>query len=264
MHYSSALLLLLLLAMGCHGSRHEGEEKHKPDAISRIDSIPQAGPSADGASDQSVPAGENPQPESSDTSSSEQSCINEPTEEDYLVYSAVLNGYNPHHECSLIISREISAIDEKAFLAYFTLNPEDELTDFFRNYKKRMKEFLFEHLEGLEEETFNDYFSKVNELTCLSSNFNITKDYVVLESEKINSFFKGSTPDELWDNFYQDNPEACGYLELGVVGYNSSKTQALAKYSYMQHSLSAKGLYVLLIKENGSWKIIGECVEWIS
>jgi hypothetical protein len=67
-----------------------------------------------------------------------------------------------------------------------------------------------------------------------------------------------------WEEFYQKYPGSQGVLELSRPGFNREATQALVYVANQGSWKGGAGYFVLLTKENGSWKVEKRYTSWVS
>ena len=76
--------------------------------------------------------------------------------------------------------------------------------------------------------------------------------------------FSYREPGNWWEAFYRKHPGATGFLVLSRVGFNREMNQALVYRAFSCGSTCGYGSYVLLVKEDGVWKIKVRAGDWIS
>jgi uncharacterized protein YbjT (DUF2867 family) len=67
-----------------------------------------------------------------------------------------------------------------------------------------------------------------------------------------------------WDNFYQNNAGAAGYLSLSRVGFNLGGNRALIYVEFSCGGLCGHGVYYILEKSSGKWMRTAEHLRWVS
>jgi hypothetical protein len=67
-----------------------------------------------------------------------------------------------------------------------------------------------------------------------------------------------------WETFRQTYPGATGFFLFSKVGFNSEMNQALVYRAFACADTCGYGSYVLLVKEDGAWRIKTQAGHWIS
>jgi len=122
---------------------------------------------------------------------------------------------------------------------------------------------LLKRLSPLTEETLNDYSTQNVTSYELSDRFDVKTQVVLVDDERIKKIF-GQNLRESWESFYNQFPDSGGYTRFSNVGFNTTKDQALIFVTHSCGSLCASGIYYLLVKENGEWKVEKEALIWVS
>jgi hypothetical protein len=76
--------------------------------------------------------------------------------------------------------------------------------------------------------------------------------------------FSRTTPGLWWDAFFREYPNAAGFYTLSKVGFNPELTQAIIYFDFSCGDTCGYGSYVLLVKEDGAWRPVGQAWQWIS
>jgi hypothetical protein len=85
----------------------------------------------------------------------------------------------------------------------------------------------------------------------------------LISHEEVERFSKLS-PGLWWDAFYRAYPNSAGFFTLSKVGFNPELTQALVYRAFSCGDTCGYGSYVLLVKEDGEWRIVGQAWQWVS
>lgn len=72
------------------------------------------------------------------------------------------------------------------------------------------------------------------------------------------------SPNAFWESFRKKFPHAIGKFFLSRPGFNSQHNQALVYVAYTSGPEGGDGRYVLLKKENGTWKVDARLIAWMS
>lgn len=161
-------------------------------------------------------------------------------ETDYQVYSAVLIKTNDINNLTVVTSETVIGFDASI----------DQL--------KR-------DLEGLQDETIDDFNKKSKENIQLENKFSQrlnVKLFSKIEHDKI--FEKTKDLDNAWRIFYTKYKKAQGITTFSRIGYNKERTQALVYHGTGQGSLAGEGYYSLCEIRFGHWKEISRTEVWIS
>src|ERR1044071_6206003 len=180
---------------------------------------------------------------------SQQTRQSEIEEEEYAVYSALINERTDDEN----VNRSIIIMDQPSPWVGFI---DEERNSFYED--------LLKSSPGLMAETVNDLKAKNKEHHRFTRRFNITRRYVPVSEKEIEDLF---SKDVLggWEKFYRKYPETRGYATFSRVGFNAEKTQALVYQAHSCGGLCGGGSYILLTKTSGVWTIKGSVgPTWVS
>lgn len=170
-------------------------------------------------------------------------------EEEYAVYSALLNDGGPHTKTD----RLLVIIDQPSPWVSFS---DEENDKFYADLKKSSSVLM--------SETVDDLQAKNKEHYTLTRRFNTKSQYVLISEKEMKDFFKQGVGDG-WGKFYKKYPGSGGFLTFSRVGFNADKTQALVYHAYSCGGLCGGGTYYLLIKKNSVWVVKGSIgPAWVS
>lgn len=165
--------------------------------------------------------------------------------EEYAVYSALLNEKMIGERTKLVVIKEETiAVDLK----------DDPVG--------RDSKYVIERLSPLSQATLDDYQTKNGESRSLTRNFDLKVNYVLLSKTENDVIFKEGPGG--WKAFYEKYPDSSGYVGFSRVGFNRKMNQALVYVVHGCGGLCGTGNYVLLVKENGLWKVHKELNMWVS
>lgn len=177
----------------------------------------------------------------------------EVSEEEYAVYSAVLDG---------MFAGGKVAFDSQAEVKRLVI---DDHTAQDRDRGDAAGEswaYVRQAMPSLTPEAIADYTAKNKESSPLKRSLRPKLDYVLVERAELDKMFaKGGG---WWEEFYRRFPDSGGYASLSRVGFDAGGNRALV---YIKHScggLCGSGHYVLLKKEEGAWKVEKSRMVWIS
>lgn len=156
-----------------------------------------------------------------------QSAQRENDEEEYKVYSAVIEAISQDNGAKKFVIVKTTS-------PYMLVMPE----------LSYWQDFLSE-LSPLSNETLTNYHERNRSSIELVNKFNVNIKIVLIDEE----FAVG------WRRHFQHFPESSGYYTFSNVGFDSLKTQALVFVSLNCGPLCGDGTCYFLIKENGKWEI---------
>jgi len=164
-------------------------------------------------------------------------------DEEYEVLSALINGmYLTGHYKSIVITNP-------------TCCENDLRTDRWHRY--------VEELTPISVETLDDYAARNKQSLTFEKRFNLKAGYRIVPYVQIEKLFDYVDLEGDWKTFYSKYPGSNGYVRLSRVGFNKAKDQALVNTHWMRGSLSGEGHYVLLGKQDGSWKVLKKVGTWV-
>lgn len=103
-------------------------------------------------------------------------------------------------------------------------------------------------------------------LSCpLEVKFPTSHEYEFVSKTEIDSFFANRKKGhDGWEMFYKKYPQAAGFWSFSLPGYNHDGTEALLSVSHSCGWLCGTGHLYLLRKENGKWIVRNRLMLWIS
>lgn len=120
---------------------------------------------------------------------------------------------------------------------------------------------LRENLEGVSEETLEDFIVKNREQHPVEPDLNPGQRLICLDDEEFQLVFRDA---DGWERFRRTFPQSDGTLRFSRVGLDRSVTQALL-YAGQQFDWSiGSGGYWLWSRPNGEWAEAGKLGTWIS
>jgi hypothetical protein len=126
---------------------------------------------------------------------------------------------------------------------------------------ERMLSYLRENLEGLDEETLNDFLAKNREHHPIEPDLNPGGRLVCVGEEKFEQIFRDK---DGWARFRSEFPESDGTLRFSRVGFDRDVTQAML-YAGQQFDWNVgSGGFWLFSKLDGEWKGAGRAGSWLS
>jgi hypothetical protein len=124
---------------------------------------------------------------------------------------------------------------------------------------ERMLSYLRENLEGLDEETLNDFLAKNREHHPIEPDLNPGGRLVCVGDEEFEHIFRDG-----WARFRREFPESDGTLRFSRVGFDRDVTQAML-YAGQQFDWNVgSGGFRLFSKLDGEWTEAGRAGSWLS
>ena len=112
-------------------------------------------------------------------------------------------------------------------------------------------------------DTLDDYAARNKQSLSFEKRFKLKADYQIVPYAEVQRLFSSRVLDDAWKTFYSKYPESNGYLRLSRVGFNKAKDQALVSTGWMRGELAGEGYFVLLGKQDGSWKVLKRAATWM-
>lgn len=127
--------------------------------------------------------------------------------------------------------------------------------------KERTLSYIRENLEGLREETLDDFLAKNREQHPIEPDLNPQGRLICLSDGEFQQVFRDR---EGWDRFRRTFPESDGTLRFSRVGLDRDVTQAIL-YAGQQFDWNVgSGGFWLFSKLGGEWAEAGRVGSWIS
>jgi hypothetical protein len=163
--------------------------------------------------------------------------------EEYAVYSSLIESWFVSDNTRLIVIEDQSGLGLSSSL-------------------QEILESLTESFPTPTKEILADFKTKNRQASPLKSLFSLTVPYVLINNQEMDDIFQIER--DGWDEFYRRYPNSQGMMALSRVGFNPDMNQALVYVGNQSHWRAGTGHLVLLIKEDGTWKIQGKTMVWIS
>jgi hypothetical protein len=123
-------------------------------------------------------------------------------------------------------------------------------------------EMALERAPPLPARLVDSYRSRNAALYTLDPNLDVELDYALIPEEEFEKILRRGGSD--WVRFRERYPEANGVVSFSRVGFGEKEDEALVLMGFVCGDLCGAGGLYLLVKEEGSWKIQGSLIEWIS
>jgi len=98
----------------------------------------------------------------------------------------------------------------------------------------------------------------------LKDEFNLSVDYVLVDKEKALALIAKDGAEMKHFNKKYRGSEPVGLVGLSRVGFNSDATQALVYAEHWCGERCGDGIFVLLVKQDGEWKVRYETIASVS
>lgn len=155
------------------------------------------------------------------------------TDEEYSVYSAVINSAFLHPKT------EIAIIESH--------------TQFDRATVEIPQEFK------------EDLLPKIERSESLERRFSIKVEYLLLSNDQLETLFKANPGMGTgWERFWKQYPKGTGLLGFSRVGFDRTRNKAFVYASEVCGSLCGNGYAFRLEKINGSWQVKEKKDLWIA
>lgn len=172
-------------------------------------------------------------------------------EEDQAVYAAVISKlfagnkvtFDTQSPVNLLVIKN-RTVDDHPLM--------ENLTEHWR--------YVAERLSPISQDTIAAYKAQNREPRQLEDAFKLSIRHVLVEEKELEQFRKGRG----WEEFYKKYPESGGFISFSQAGFNPDRTQALVYFEHWCGGLCGSGLYLLLEKGEGGWKVTKVHSSWIS
>jgi hypothetical protein len=120
----------------------------------------------------------------------------------------------------------------------------------------------------ISDQTILDWTRKSRTSSPLSNKFHMSTSVVILSETDTDRMKKAKSSVDLvdfWAAFRRKYPEGGGgIVRISRTGFNRERTQAIVEVGNATGPVGGQGVYVLLGKENGVWKVHYSLLAWIS
>lgn len=180
----------------------------------------------------------------------EQQSIQDPDE--YAVYSAILNSqYDSSKSKKLVINRETTNKKENVCIGFI-----GGIT--FSGAKR----------PETESDTASDFDAKNAKPSLLETRLHVRVPYVLVSNDELQGIFTtdaaGHPNSDGWAQFYKRYPGSSGIVAFSQVGFNLKRDQALVWSVHQNGLVEGTGVFFVLSKNNGVWKVEKQVMIWIS
>ena len=173
--------------------------------------------------------------------------VDNSTHEEYEVLSALLNEiYLTGNYKSIVITNPTCCEVEDGYVR----------SGAFKMY--------LDQLDPVSFETLDDFAARNKTSLTFEKKFKLRTNYAIVPFAEVEKLFVSGMVEEGWKTFYSKYPGSNGYIRLSRVGFNKARDQAIVNTGWMRGPLHGEGSYVLLDKQNGSWKVLKRLTTWVS
>ncbi|HEX7320665.1 MAG TPA: hypothetical protein VF399_09980 [bacterium] len=167
--------------------------------------------------------------------------------DDYEIYSVLLNGYYDEENSGIIVIDEITACLGEDYYEFFHL-------------KETINSFIEEN--GINDSSLFNNFYVANLISYrLLNRFSVTDSIFLLTLKDCKKLGK----QHFWKNFhkkYSKKHRWNSLFDLSRVGFNDDRTYALVYCSWGCDTMAGAGFISLFVKKEGKWYWIADKVIW--
>lgn len=116
-------------------------------------------------------------------------------------------------------------------------------------------------LSSLSKAMIDDFRAKNKTRIPLKNSFNLPAKRVFISDEELKTILKDKLD---WKAFYEKYPNSQGVMTLSNVGFDSEMKRAFVYVANTRGSLNGVGLYVVLEKQDGLWRVKEKATGWMS
>lgn len=153
------------------------------------------------------------------------------TDEEYAVYSALINSTFLHPKTDLAIIQAHTEFDR-------------ESVDIPQEFK-------------------DDLLPKIQRSETLERRFDLRVQYVLLDHDQIENLFKKDLG-RGWERYWKQYPNATGFLGFSRVGFDRAHNKAYVYARETCGGLCGEGYSFVLEKVNGSWQVKEKKHLWVA
>ena len=127
----------------------------------------------------------------------------------------------------------------------------------------RLDPWTTQQLSPLSSDTLDDHAARNKLSLTFAKQFKLKGTYQIVPYDDVKKMFPPGMPEEGWKVFYKKYPGTNGYIRLSRVGFNKARDQAMVSTGWMRGALYGEGHYVVLAKQNGTWKVLTKVGSWM-
>ncbi len=95
----------------------------------------------------------------------------------------------------------------------------------------------------------------------MKDSFNLSARRVFITDEELKTILKDRLD---WKAFYEKYPNSQGVMTLSNVGFDPEMKRAFVYVANTRGSLNGVGLYIVLEKQDGVWRVKEKATGWMS
>jgi hypothetical protein len=116
-------------------------------------------------------------------------------------------------------------------------------------------------LPSLSKAMVDDFRAKNKTRIPLKDSFTLSAKRVFISDEELKKTINGGLD---WKAFYKEYPNSQGVMTLSNVGFDAEMKRAFVYVANTRGGLNGVGLYVVLEKQGGVWKVKEKATGWMS
>jgi len=179
-----------------------------------------------------------------------------PETEKYAVYSAIIKDMYLGSGIDLIVIQQSDCQ---------SASEENEVSDeSVEEMRRTMEEVAIRGMPPLKQETIDDFHSKSRKCYPLSRKLDIPGAYVLVDDRDLRKSFPRDEFDRGWRPFYAKYQHSSGIINFSNIGFDLEMNQAFVSTGRSCGGLCGAGYFVLLIKDQGRWKVEKKINTWVS
>ena len=126
------------------------------------------------------------------------------------------------------------------------------------------KKYLSEKLKLYSDDLFKNYLTANQKRYRLERKLNVKIEYRFYTDKDQEALHQGNDLRKFWTEFYLRFPGSSGIVTFSRVGYSPDGNTAMVYVGNSCGGLCGTGYDIILVKENGNWKIKEGVMLWIS
>lgn len=116
-------------------------------------------------------------------------------------------------------------------------------------------------LPSLSKAMIDDFRAKNKTRTPLKNSFNLLAKRVFISDEELKRIINGGLN---WKALYEKYPNSQGVMTLSNVGFDPEMKRTFVYVANTRGGLNGVGLYIVLEKQDGVWKVKEKATGWMS
>ena len=116
-------------------------------------------------------------------------------------------------------------------------------------------------LPSLSKAMIDDFHAKNKTRVPLKDSFTVSSKRVFITDEDLKTILKDRLD---WKAFYEKYPNSQGVMTLSNVGFDAETKRAFVYVANTRGSMNGVGLYIVLEKQDGVWRVKEKATGWMS